>query len=305
MERYTLAFRAMGCQVNIWLETDQDGDRLLREVPAEVESIEAVLSRFRPESELSHLNQNIGEWVEVSETLLANVLAAKQGARITNGLYHPMLHDALVAAGYDRSFDQIESSEAAIAIPPVTDWQSIQVNIPQRKVRIPAPVDVGGVAKGWTAEKIANRLAVYGACLVDMGGDMAARGTPQDQAGWVVAVAEPGGQEGDIVQVIVRNAAIVTSGKDYRHWQRGGKNQHHIIDPRTGQSAQTDVTSVTVMHPYAPTAEVYAKAVMLLGSKRGLEWINEQPNASALVACDDGSVLATNAFELCFVPQNQ
>jgi thiamine biosynthesis lipoprotein len=305
MERYTLAFRAMGCQVNIWLETDQDGDRLLREVPAEVESIEAVLSRFRPESELSHLNQNIGEWVEVSETLLANVLAAKQGARITNGLYHPMLHDALVAAGYDRSFDQIESSESAIAIPPVTDWQTIQVNIPQRKVRIPAPIDVGGVAKGWTAEKIANRLAVYGACLVDMGGDIAARGIPQDQAGWVVAVAEPGGREGDIVQVIVRNAAIVTSGKDYRHWQRAGKNQHHIIDPRTGQSAQTDVTSVTVMHPYAPTAEVYAKAVMLLGSKRGLEWINEQPNASALVACDDGSVLATNAFELCFVPQNQ
>src|SRR5690349_21385671 len=101
MTRYTAAFRAMGCQINVWLETDQDGQRLLQTVPAEVEAFEAVLSRFRPESELSRLNQQTGEWVEVSETLLANILAAKQGARITNGLYHPLLHDALVAAGYD------------------------------------------------------------------------------------------------------------------------------------------------------------------------------------------------------------
>jgi len=301
MTRYTLAFRAMGCQVNLWLETEQDGQRLLQDIPAQVEAIEAVLSRFRPESELSRLNQQPGQWVEVSETLLANILAAKQGARITNGLYHPLLHDALVAAGYDRSFEQVQSSEDTFSIPPVTDWQAIQVNIPQKKVCIPAPIDVGGVAKGWTAEQLAKRLSVYGACLVDMGGDMAARGTPQDSAGWEVAVAEPGGREGDIVHVLVHNASIVTSGKDFRHWQRAGQNQHHIIDPRTGKSAVTDVMAVTVMHPYAPTAEVYAKAVMLLGSQQGLAWINQQPNASALAVCDDGSVLATHAFELCFV----
>ncbi|MEP6985956.1 MAG: FAD:protein FMN transferase [Chloroflexota bacterium] len=301
MTRFTVAFRAMGCQVNIWLETDQDGQRLLQAVPAEVEAIEAVLSRFRPESELSRLNQQPGQWVEVSETLLANILAAKQGARITNGLYHPLLLDALVAAGYDRSFEQVESSEESISIPPVTDWQEIQVNIAQRKVCIPAPIDVGGVAKGWTAEQIAKRLSAYGACLVDIGGDMAARGAPEESSGWEVAVAEPGGSEGDIVHVVVHNASIVTSGKDFRHWQRGGQNHHHIIDPRTGKSAETDVVAVTVMHPYAPTAEVYAKAVMLLGSQDGLAWINQQPNASALAVCDDGSVLATHAFELCFV----
>ncbi len=301
MPRYTLAFRAMGCQVNIWLETDQDGQRILQDIPAQVEVYEAVLSRFRPESELSQLNQRTGEWVEVSETLLANILAAKQGARITNGLYHPLLHDALIAAGYDRSFEQMEASEAPFSIPPVTDWQTIQVNISQHMVCIPAPIDVGGVAKGWAAEQIAKKLSVYGPCLVDMGGDMAARGEPENAAGWQVAVAEPGGIEADIVRVVVRNASIVTSGKDFRHWQRGGKTQHHIIDPRTGKPAETDVTSVTVMHPYAPTAEVYAKAVMLLGSQQGLAWINQQPNSSALVVCDDGSVLATHAFELCFV----
>ncbi len=301
MTRYTAAFRAMGCQVNVWLETDLEGQRLLQAVPAEVEAYEAILSRFRPESELSRLNQQAGHWVDVSETLLANILAAKQGARITNGLYHPLLHDALIAAGYDRSFEQLESSDAPFSISPVIDWQTIQINTAQHRVCIPAPIDLGGVAKGWTAEQVAKRLAVYGPCLVDVGGDMAARGTPGDSAGWEVAVAEPGGREGDIVHVLVRNASIVTSGKDFRHWQRGGLNQHHIIDPRTGKSAETDVMAVTVMHPYAPTAEVYAKAVMLLGSQQGLAWINQQPNASALAVCDDGSVLATHAFELCFV----
>ncbi|MBZ0301916.1 MAG: FAD:protein FMN transferase, partial [Anaerolineae bacterium] len=95
----------------------------------------------------------------------------------------------------------------------------------------------------------------------------------------------------------LKDAAIVTSGIDYRRWHTSdGQLRHHIIDPRTGYSAQTDVLSTTVVHPHAPTAEAYAKAVLLLGGQAGLEWLQGRWHAAGLVVRQDGAALATSDF---------
>ncbi|MEZ4670739.1 MAG: FAD:protein FMN transferase [Anaerolineae bacterium] len=298
MALFSKTFRAMGCQIEVWLETDSDGDAPLAAVPDTVEQLEAVLSRFRPRSELSRLNTQLGEWVTVSDVLLANIAAAKQGARLTNGLYTPLLLDALEAAGYDRSFDQLSPSPAApqrsLA---VADWQAIQIDMQSKKVRLPGRIDLGGVAKGWTADYLADNLSEYGPCLVDMGGDIAVRGVPQGTAGWEVGVADANRSPHDVSALLLTDSSIVTSGTDFRRWEQGGQFQHHIIDPRSGRPALTDVVTATIIHPHAPTAEVYAKAVLLLGSEAGLSWLNRQWNAAGLVIRHDGAVMATSSFE--------
>ncbi len=91
--------------------------------------------------------------------------------------------------------------------------------------------------------------------------------------------------------------AIATSGIDYRRWKQGDRQQHHLIDPRTGEPAHTDVLTATVIHADAPTAEAYTKALVLLGSEPGLNWLNQQWYASGLVVRQDGAVLATSNFE--------
>lgn len=297
--QYVMNFRAMGCQVNIWLDTLDDGTAVLQHVPGWVEDLEACLSRFRPQSELSQLNTQVGEWVQVSDTLLSNILAAKQGARLTGGLYNPLILDALVAAGYDRSFEQLQPQPSREPVRAVraADWRGISIDIIRSAVKLPAPIDLGGVAKGWTARYIAEKLAVYGSCLVDMGGDIALQGAPAGEAGWEIGVAEPGEIPRHIVRVMLQSGSIVTSGTDYRRWLKGDQLQHHLIDPRTGLPAQTDVVSATVIHPHAPTAEVYAKAILLLGSEAGLAWINQQWERAALIVRADGAVLATDAFQ--------
>jgi thiamine biosynthesis lipoprotein len=294
---YATTFRAMGCQINIWLETDSDGS-ILQQASTWVEEMEACLSRFRPESELSQLNTHLGEWQPVSPALLANVMAAKHGARLTDGLYNPLVLDALAAAGYERSFEHLGSGPASSGVPAVADWRDIQIDAQEERVCLPARIDLGGVAKGWAAQTIARQLKPYGPCLVDIGGDIAVEGAPSGKAGWEIAVAEPGGQmeSAAVLHLSLASGSVVTSGTDYRRWYQAGRLQHHLIDPRTGLPAVTDVQTATVIHPHAPTAEVYAKAIVMLGAEVGLEWLNRQPKGAALVICQDGRVIATDHF---------
>ena len=304
--QYAISFRAMGSQFNAWLETSADGEAILQRVPAWAEAIEARLSRFRQETELSRLNARSGKWVVVSDMLFQAVIKARHATQITAGLVNPLVLPALIAAGYAHSFaDMTHRGSRApepIAAPVlVPDWRGIEIRRNHNAIRLPAgsQIDLGGTAKGWTAAQIAGRLSAYGPCLVDAGGDLAARGKPRGQVGWQVDVAEPGrsNEVPPLASVMITDLAVATSGIDYRRWVRNGTWQHHLIDPHTGQPAVTDVLAATVIHPDASLAEGYAKALVLLGSARGLEWIVRQPQRAALVVRTDGAVLATADFQ--------
>lgn len=292
-----IEFRAMGCQVSVQLETEADGRSLLRELPLKVESIEARLSRFRPGSELMQLNRQAGEWSRTSEILFENIQAAKHAALLTDGLFNPLVLPAMLANGYDRSFEQITMPDRAENIP-AADWRGIELRRATHEVRIPfnSALDLGGIAKGWTAAKLADGLAKTGPCLVNMGGDMAARGAPDGLPGWQVDVSDPF-DDAPLVSLWLTDTNIVTSGVDFRRWEtQEGLARSHIVDPRTGHSVETDVLTATVVHPHAPTAEAYAKAIMLRGAEDGLNWLNQQWHGAGLVIRHDGEVMTTSNF---------
>src|SRR5438128_7403834 len=106
MPNFTVSFRAMGSQIQVWLNVADERDAaILQQVPACFEAWEATLSRFRPESELSQLNAHAGQWVTVSPVLFDAIHAAIEAAEMTGGLVTPLILLALEAAGYDHNFD--------------------------------------------------------------------------------------------------------------------------------------------------------------------------------------------------------
>lgn len=267
MSTFSIQFKAMGSHMQAWLSTDSaTNSHILNEVPVWFEEWEAELSRFRPTSELSRLNAHTGEWVQVSPVLFEVIADAREAAEMTNGIFNPLILDALEATGYDHSFDgqTFASHQSLSASKPVASWDSLQIDDDRQAVFLPAGIhiDLGGIAKGWAAQEAANRLSIYGPCLVDAGGDLVAYGSPDDSGGWIVNVPNLD-ESDDLFRLLLVDQAIATSGTDYRNWQRDNQTFHHLIDPRTGRPSESRIVRSTVVAPEAEQAVVWAKVSLM------------------------------------------
>lgn len=90
--------------------------------------------------------------------------------------------------------------------------------------------------------------------------------------------------------MLLESGFVATSGRDYRRWQVGGRWFHHILDPRTGQPAQTDVYTATTISRSYLISELSAKAALILGMDEGLQWIERHPRVEALLVRETGEV---------------
>ena len=298
-----LDFRAMGCQMLAWVDSgDARAGEAIARVPEWFAEWESSLSRFRGDSELSALNGADGKPFRATDTLYQVLLVAMRAAGSSDGLVTPTLLDALEEAGYDRSFESIEAvsvSARGPALKLAVDWRAIRLDAKTRTVRLPRGMrlDLGGVAKGWAADRAVERLSAYGPALVDAGGDVAISAARANEEPWPIAVADPVHPDADLETLLISHGGVATSGRDYRRWQRNGKWQHHIIDPRTGAPAETDVLSATVIAPTTVSAEVAAKIALILGSQKGLQWIQARSELAALLVLEDGRLVRSERME--------
>ena len=284
----------MGCQMLAILDAPNPAaQRRLARVPQWFEAWEDHLSRFRPESELSRLNRSSGQLVSVSPTMWSVFQAARQAEQLSGGLVTPTVLDAMLASGYDASFENLANgaqSNHVQVTAPLPTTANIRYDLEQRSIQLPAGIglDFGGVAKGWAAQQAVQRLHPYGSCLVDAGGDIAVSGLRQGGQLWQIGVADPLHPDQDLAEVLVGRCGIATSGRDHRRWLQDGVWRHHIIDPRSGQPAETDVLSATVVAPDLIWAEIAAKTAFILGSQAGLSWIEAHPALACLLVLEDG-----------------
>ncbi|HET7555039.1 MAG TPA: FAD:protein FMN transferase [Gaiellaceae bacterium] len=255
------SFRAMGTDVELFLAAAPGpaADQALAAAEAEFERVEALLSRFRDDSELSELNRE-GR-IEAGDDLLAVVELALDARERTEGRFDPTVHDALVAAGYDRTFEQVAPDGGATVVAARCGGR---VRVTGRTIELEpgTHLDLGGIGKGYTVDRAATILSAAGPALVDAGGDIAALGRP-DALGWRVGVEH--------LTLALENAAVATSGRDRRRWRRDGEERHHLIDPATGRPAASDLLRVSVVADTAVEAEVLAKSLFLAGELAALK----------------------------------
>jgi thiamine biosynthesis lipoprotein len=257
---------------------------------------EQRFTRFTDTSELAELNRSSGGWFQASPEMFAVMQEAYQLALVTEGLFNPAVLPALKRAGYDRSMDEIRdgitsnspSIEEAKEENSVMDFRQVKLDSTTQSVLLPEgmQIDLGGIAKGWIAEQAAHKLAqVSKTCGVNAGGDMFLINLPEGEADWEVGLEDPMKPEQDLAVLHVKPGAVATSSTAKRRWQKNGYAQHHLIDPRSGLPAETDWVSVTVWAESAAEAEVYAKALLIGGSKEANKLFQTQ-NSKAYLAVD-------------------
>jgi thiamine biosynthesis lipoprotein len=290
------SFRCMTSEIELFLDASatRRANEALQSAEQFFQEVEARFSRFRDDSELVQLNRTPGEAVPVSPDLAELVGLALAAARASDGVFDPTVIDALEAAGYDRSIELIRKDgthppQRVVAQP--GRWEQIVVDTESGTIRLPAGVrlDLGGIGKGWAADRAGAMLQPLGAGMVNAGGDIRAWGDQpgaQPGEGWLVALDHPQRPGTDVAWVRVHDGAVATSSTTTRRWSGG----HHLINPRTARPADTDLLSVTVLAPTVVQAEVAAKVALILGRKAGLDWLMMQPNVEA-VAIDEAAEL--------------
>jgi FAD:protein FMN transferase len=268
-------------------------ERLLRRV---LRRIDRACSRFVPESGLSRLNAATGRTVLVDPTLLAAVRVALTAAEQSGGLVDPTVGPAMAALGYDHDIDDIPVDDPTPIRPvPAAGWRGVSLDDRLGTIHLPVGtgLDLGATAKAWAADlaaaEIATRLGT--AVLVNLGGDLAVRGTVP--GGWRIRVTEDhrAGHELAGQVVSVRSGGLATSSRTVRTWRRAGRQVHHVVDPRTGRPAPITWRCVSVAAADCVGANVAATAAMVLGPGAP-RWLVERGLPARLVGAD-GSVQTT------------
>jgi FAD:protein FMN transferase len=268
----------------------------------ELDAIDRACSRFRDDSELARLNADAGRWSGVSDLLLLALETALGAAADTDGLVDPTIGRALRLAGYDRPLPLVlarDGERFRASFAPVPGWRLVELDAPQRRVRIPKGIelDLGATAKALAADRAAaaaHELTGTGV-LVSLGGDVSVAG-PTPEAGWPVRVADdhaaPLDEGGPVFGVAA--GGLATSGTTVRRWKAGTVTLHHIIDPRTGRPADTPWRTVTVAAGGCVAANVASTAAVVLGDGAPA-WLVARGLPARLVAAD-GSVRAVAAW---------
>jgi thiamine biosynthesis lipoprotein len=263
-----------------------------------IEESEKRFTRFSEQSELSHLNRSAGNWFQASPDFFEVVREAIVYFHKTNGLFDPSILPSLKNAGYITSIDEIRRTGSAPEFgrhfqASSFTFASVELDVTNSSIYMPADlqIDLGGIAKGWIAEQAAHLLNQYAeTCAVNAGGDMFLIGCPSGQDSWEVGLEDPRDPQVDISLLLLQEGAVATSSVVKRAWKQGDVSRHHLINPRTGQPADAQWLSVTVLAPHAVAAETFAKAFLIANEEETYQLGEQNPDLTVLAVDTHGDL---------------
>jgi FAD:protein FMN transferase len=285
--------------VELWADERAAGESAIDAVMDEMRHIDASMSTYKPDSEVSRVNALAARQpVKISPELFGLLSTALEYSRITEGAFD--ITYASVGFMYDfRARVHPTEKQIAAALPAINyrhlllDRATGTVRFSQAGVRI----DLGGIAKGYAVDRGIEILQHRGftRALVSAGGDSRIIG---DRFGkpWIVGIRHPDRKDEVIARLPLVDTAISTSG-DYEHYfDENGTRYHHIIDPRTGHSASA-VRSATVLAPTATRTDGLSKTAFVLGAEAAIGIYEKLGDVDAVIVKPDGKVLYTKGLE--------
>ncbi len=279
------------------------GDRaqgLIAQCEQEINSLEQALSRTREDSEIWALNHAEGAAVEVpaARELL---LSAIQYAELTGGLYDPTVEPLSELWNIGKEEAGVPAqTEIDAALKTVGFGNLVQSGEEDTfGLSNGAQLDLGGIAKGYAADRCAAILQEAGASgLLMLGGNIYAVGTNSGK-NWVIGIADPANPSDYIATVEVQDLSVVTSGDYERYFEQDGKRYHHIFDPRTGYPAESGLHSVTVIDENSTRADALTTALFVMGLEEGMAFCEENEVAAVFVTAQNEVHVSGHVSEIC------
>ncbi len=277
---------------------------------AEIERLDAVFSTGDADSEISAINAAGGG--TLSEEVAAVIRRALTIYEQTDGIFDISIYPVMKLWGFtDGNYQVPEEDELAAALSLVNAGEltlSEEDGATVLSMADGMEIDLGGIVKGYADDRVAEVFASYGIedAIINLGGDVRVMGTRPDGSLWRVGIQDPEDSDGYIGGLALTDMAVVTSGGYERYFEdeETGVRYHHIIDPRTGASADNGLVSVSVVSADGTLADALSTTLFILGSEEAVEYCEAHCAADgfgALLMTQEGELYITEDLEDSFI----
>jgi FAD:protein FMN transferase len=260
---------------------------------AEMRRLEALLSEWKPDSQIGQVNLHAGDWVTIGPEAAAVIERGLWAGKLSGGSFDITFQALSKVWKFGSAQDdepKLPRRAEVAQLLKLVDYRKVDLDQANGRVRIGRgqQIGLGGIAKGYIVDQAARVLRAAGVqgFLAQAGGDLFGSGKKPDGTPWVSGIQDPRGPQGDFFAVLeLTDHAFSTAGDYARAYVVGGKRYHHIIDPKTGYPA-TACRSVTIWAPDATTADGVDDAVFILGPERGLKLVESMAGVGAVIVDD-------------------
>ncbi|RBP30079.1 thiamine biosynthesis lipoprotein [Marinobacter pelagius] len=267
--------------INVVLTDDQQRlENLAKGIEAELEKVDAAMSTWRQDSELSGLNRmsDQSDWVAISEPLHEVLAKAIEVSELTDGAFDVTVGPVVNLWGFgpEARPEQIPEEQELARVLSSTGYEKLELRDEPPAVRADKPqyIDLSAIAKGYGVDAVARYLDSEGvnAYLVEIGGEVRVQGRKPGGDAWRLAIEQPVSEGREVNRVVaLENKAMATSG-DYRnYYESEGQRYSHTIDPETGKPITHNLASVSVLAEDCMTADALATGFNVMGFERAQE----------------------------------
>ena len=285
--------------VDLWHDDAAKGEAAIDAVMTEMRRIDALMSHYKPDSQISKINAHAAEEAVVVDVELFDLLKqALHFSEITDGAFD--ITYASVGYLYDYRRHVRPTDEQIRGALPGVNFRHLHLDAAMHSVRFERAgmrIDLGGIGKGYAVDRGIGILQSLGVAHAEVtaGGDARIIGDHMGKP-WIVGIRHPDDRTKVVTRIPLIDTAMSTSGDYERYFDEDGVRYHHIIDPRSGHSASR-VRSATILGLTATQTDGLSKTAFVLGPEQALEIINRLPEFDAVFIANDGRVLYSKGLE--------
>jgi thiamine biosynthesis lipoprotein len=275
----------------------------INEVIAEISRIESLISDWKPDSQVSEVNQNAGiKPIKVDREVFELTQRAIRFSEITNGGFDISFAALDRVWKFDGFMTEMPSAEAIKKSVEKVGYKNIILDTVNSTIFLKLKgmkIGFGALGEGYATDKCRSMMLAKGikAGIINGSGDMSTWGKQPNGEDWKIGITNPFKPEKLLAVVPLNQGAVTTSGNYEKYVVFNGKRYSHIINPATGYPA-TGLCSVTVFGPNAETANGLSTSIMVLGKDNGLLLLQKFPEYSCLMITDNGKVIKSKNFKI-------
>lgn len=285
---------------------NENGEEILIDAEQEIRRLEKLLSVTMEDSDISKLNENAGKKdVHISEDAMELLSLGKAIGEETGGCFNIAISPIVKAWGFTEEEKRVPSPEEIEGLLQLVSPEDILLERESGKAflqKAGMAVDLGGIAKGYAADRVAELLRAEGVTsgFFSLGGNLMSIGRKTEGEPWKAAVVNPLDTEDYVGMLEFSDCAVVTSGGYQRFFEKDGKRYHHIIDPATGYPAESGLQAVVIVCENATRADALSTALFVMGLDDAVSFWREKNDFEAIFIMDN-EVIATEGLKDSFV----